>query len=101
MAAPLSPAKAYAKLQQIQQGQNNDPNTELAILRISEPITSSLDVADLSQSLSKRASDVSINQSDNPTPASLEADLTHYKVGDNKIYSPYILFSLADEFYFG
>lgn len=86
MAAPFSPTKAYAKLQQIQQGPNNDPNSELAILRISEPITSSLDVADFSQSLSKRTSDATINSSDNPTPASLEADLTHYKVGDSRIH---------------
>ncbi|QKX63880.1 uncharacterized protein TRUGW13939_11052 [Talaromyces rugulosus] len=90
MAAPLSPAKAYAKIQQIQQGQNNDPNTELAILRISEPITSSLDAADFSRSLSKRASDASINPSENPTPASLEADLTHYKELFSKLRFSYL-----------
>lgn len=77
--APLSPAKALAKVQQLQKGQDG-PNSHLAIIRISEPITSALDIAELKRSPSKRTSDASADALDNPTPASLEADLTHYKV---------------------
>lgn len=54
-----------------------DLKSQLAIIRISEPITSNTDLVD-SSSPSKRASDVSAL--DDLTPASLEADLTHYKV---------------------
>jgi hypothetical protein len=79
MAPPASPAKALAKLQQLQKGQD-DPSTALAILRISEPITSTLDLDNLNRSPSKRVSDASADALDHQTPASLEADLSHYKV---------------------
>ena len=45
----------------------------LSIIRLSEPLTS------VTQS-STRSSDVSTSAIDNPTPASIEADLSHYKV---------------------
>ncbi len=44
----------------------------LSIIRLSEPLS-------VTQPLT-RTSDVSTSALDNPTPASLEADLTHYKV---------------------
>lgn len=58
---------------------------ELSIIKISEPIASSADLTDGSKRnqltpSKQRTSDVSTDAFDNPTPASLEADLTHYKV---------------------
>lgn len=71
----ISPTEALAQVQQL----GHEPHT-LSILRVSEPITSSLDLDGIPRSPSKRASDVSTDSQDNPTPESLEADLTHYKV---------------------
>lgn len=48
---------------------------EFSIIKISEPISSAID-----KSSATRTSDVSTDNFDNPTPASLEADLAHYKV---------------------
>lgn len=62
-------------LQELEQEQS-DLKTQLAIIRISEPIS---DVGSY-YSPSKRGSDVSVSNLNDPTPASLEADLTHYKV---------------------
>ena len=60
----------------------DDPDAPLSIIRISEPIsTESSD-----ETSAKRTSDVSTDAFDNPTPASLEADLTHYKV---LLFDPY------------
>jgi hypothetical protein len=50
----------------------------LSILQLAEPIVASTQNA---LSPSKRASDVSNSDIENPTPVSLEADLVHYKVG--------------------
>lgn len=72
--APVSPPSV---LSQLQSTQNQDE--ELSILRISEPIATTSTAPD--RSPSKRTSDISADGYDNPTPASLEADLTHYKVG--------------------
>ena len=44
----------------------------LSIIRLSEPVAA--------PQTSTRTSDASNSALDNPTPASLEADLTHYKV---------------------
>jgi hypothetical protein len=49
-------------------------NYELVILKLSEPISGSI------KQKGERTSDVSADAFDNPTPASLEADLIHYKV---------------------
>lgn len=49
---------------------------ELSIIKLSEPI-SALSVKPGLQ----RQSDISAQADDNSSPASLEADLTHYKVG--------------------
>jgi hypothetical protein len=65
-----------AMLQQLEKEQG-DLKKQLAIIRISEPIS---DVVGFNTSPSKRGSDVSISSLNDPTPASLEADLTHYKV---------------------
>lgn len=67
-----------AALQRLDQEQG-DLKQQLAIIRISEPIS---DVGDAVSSPSKRGSDVSVSNLNDPTPASLEADLTHYKVRD-------------------
>jgi hypothetical protein len=48
---------------------------ELSILKLSEPIS-----GPLRQNAGERTSDVSADVFDNPSPASLEADLAHYKV---------------------
>jgi hypothetical protein len=71
-------AETLNRLQQLEE--NGKLKSHLAIVRISEPIFSP-GAENSSQSLSKRTSDASTI--DNPTPASLEADLTHYKVGTN------------------
>jgi hypothetical protein len=64
------------QLQQLEE-EHGELRTQLSIVRISEPIFSpEADSVDIS--LSKRNSDVSAL--DNPSPASLDADLTHYKV---------------------
>jgi hypothetical protein len=46
----------------------------LSIIKLSEPISAT--------ATSHRTSDVSTSAFDNPSPASLEADLSHYKVGN-------------------
>lgn len=48
---------------------------ELSIIKISEPISTAI-----RQATTAGASDVSQDAFDNPTPSSLEADLSHYKV---------------------
>ena len=48
---------------------------ELSILKLSEPIS-----GHPKQNTSERTSDVSTDAFDNPSPTSLEADLSHYKV---------------------
>jgi len=47
---------------------------ELSIIKLSEPVAGSL------KQRGERTSDVSADVFENPTPASLEADLAHYKV---------------------
>ena len=47
---------------------------EFSILKLSEPISGSI------KQTGERTSDVSADTFENPTPASLEADLAHYKV---------------------
>jgi len=74
MASDVS--ESIEALQQLEADQG-DLKKQLAIIRISEPIS---DVSDANFSPSKRGSDVSISNLNDPTPASLEADLTHYKV---------------------
>lgn len=56
---------------------SQEENHPLSILKLAEPIITSTQNA---ASPSKRASDVSNSEIENPTPASLEADLSHYKV---------------------
>lgn len=68
-----------AALQRLDQDQG-ELKKQLAIIRISEPIS---DVGDAVPSPSKRGSDVSVSNLSDPTPTSLEADLTHYKVRDS------------------
>jgi hypothetical protein len=58
---------------------------ELSILKLSEPLS-----GHLKQTSGERTSDISADVFENPTPASLEADLAHYKVCDDDIVG-YIL----------
>lgn len=69
-------ARTREQLQQLEK-EHGDLKTHLSIVRISEPIFSP-ESDSTSPSPSKRNSDVSAI--DSPSPASLEADLTHYKV---------------------
>ena len=78
----VSLADILEKLQGLEQDSGN-LDTNLAIVRISEPIFSP--DANSAPTPSKRNSDVSTI--DNPTPASLEADLTHYKVRTPLVHS--------------
>lgn len=72
----VTASDSMAALQRHEQDQG-ELKKQLAIIRISEPIS---DVGDAVSSPSKRGSDVSVSNLNDPTPASLEADLTHYKV---------------------
>lgn len=71
-----STSEARAALQQLEE--EGELKKRLAIVRISEPI--SAEVGGSYPSPSRRASDMSVSNFDDPTPASLEADLSHYKV---------------------
>jgi hypothetical protein len=75
----MSELKATQTRQQLQQleSEHGDLKSQLSIVRISEPIFSPEEDS-TGSSPSKRNSDVSAV--DTPSPASLEADLTHYKV---------------------
>lgn len=76
----MSASNSLAALQRLEQDQG-ELKKQLAIIRISEPIS---DVGDAVSSPSKRGSDVSVSNLNDPTPASLEADLTHYKARDTE-----------------
>lgn len=70
-------AEAINQLQ-ILENEHGDLKTHLSIVRISEPISLESETEDSNPSPSKRGSDVS--SVGDPTPFSLEADLSHYKV---------------------
>jgi hypothetical protein len=55
---------------------------EFSILKLSEPIS-----GPLKQNTGERTSDVSADVFENPSPASLEADLTHYKAYHSRYYN--------------
>lgn len=69
-APPKSPADVLTAIRSL------NASEELSILRLSEPISTIPTDASGTQ---PRTSDVSNNSLDAPTPASLEADLTHYR----------------------
>ncbi|CDM31876.1 hypothetical protein DTO013E5_1886 [Penicillium roqueforti] len=81
-----SSTEALAALQQLEE--NGNLKDRLAIIRISEPI--STEVGGSYPSPSKRTSDVSVSNFDDPTPASLEADLAHYKELFSKLRFSYL-----------
>ncbi|KAJ5124182.1 uncharacterized protein N7515_008007 [Penicillium bovifimosum] len=81
-----SSAEALAALKQLEE--KGDLKKRLAIIRISEPI--SAEVGGSYPSPSKRSSDVSVSNFDDPTPASLEADLSHYKELFSKLRFSYL-----------
>ncbi|KXG46117.1 uncharacterized protein PGRI_049730 [Penicillium griseofulvum] len=81
-----SSSEALAALQQLEE--NGDLKNRLEIIRISEPI--STEVGGSYPSPSKRTSDVSASNYDDPTPASLEADLAHYKELFSKLRFSYL-----------
>lgn len=66
-------AQSHEKiLQALLKAQNSQ---ELSIIKLSEPVS-----GHLKSNSKERTSDVSTDVFDNPTPASLEEDLSHYKV---------------------
>ncbi|KAJ5248311.1 hypothetical protein N7524_012271 [Penicillium chrysogenum] len=81
-----SSPEALAALQQLEQ--NGKLKDRLAIIRISDPI--STEVGGSYPSPSKRSSDASLSNFDDPTPASLEADLSHYKELFSKLRFSYL-----------
>ncbi|KAJ5426069.1 hypothetical protein N7465_001139 [Penicillium sp. CMV-2018d] len=81
-----SSSEALAALQQLEE--NGNLKDRLAIIRISEPI--STEVGGSYPSPSKRTSDVSVSNFDDPTPALLEADLAHYKELFSKLRFSYL-----------
>ncbi|KAJ5192429.1 hypothetical protein N7449_008571 [Penicillium cf. viridicatum] len=81
-----SPSEALAAFQQLEE--NGNLKDRLAIIRISEPI--STEVGGSYPSPSKRTSDVSVSNFDDPTPALLEADLAHYKELFSKLRFSYL-----------
>ncbi|KAL4773691.1 hypothetical protein BDW60DRAFT_20304 [Aspergillus nidulans var. acristatus] len=82
MAEPNA-AQIRQQIKQLEQ-EHGELKTQLAIVRISEPIFS----PDTDRSPSKRNSDVSTV--DSPSPASLEADLSHYKELFSKLRFSYV-----------
>lgn len=70
-AAPTSPEDVLATLQLLETSQ------ELSILKLSEPISTTIPTN--ANGTQQRTSDVSNASLEAPTPASLEADLTHYR----------------------
>ncbi|KKK18487.1 hypothetical protein ARAM_001893 [Aspergillus rambellii] len=80
------PAQIRQQLQQLEED-HGDLKTQLSIIRISEPIFSP-DAENPGPSPSKRNSDVSAL--DNPSPASLVADLAHYKELFSKLRFSYV-----------
>ncbi|KAA8645723.1 hypothetical protein EYZ11_001254 [Aspergillus tanneri] len=81
----LSHTTALEKLHRMEQ-QDGSLDTHLAIVRISEPIFSP--DGSSAPTPSKRNSDVSTI--DNPSPVSLDADLTHYKELFSKLRFSYV-----------
>ncbi|CAG8232576.1 unnamed protein product [Penicillium salamii] len=86
-----STSEALAALQKLEQ--NGDLKKRLTIVRISEPI--STDVGSSYASTSRRGSDVSMSNLENPTPASLEADLSHYKVSGGQALASRSIYSFC------
>ena len=60
------------RVENVLQGLRALQESSLSIIRLSEPISAA--------PTSNRSSDASSSAFDNPSPASLEADLSHYKV---------------------
>lgn len=75
--ADTAHAEALSQFQQLI-GDKDDLTAQLAIIRISEPIFSEAESENANRTPLKRGSDASTLS--NPTPASLETDLAHYKV---------------------
>ena len=74
--AEIVPSETISKLNEL--SGNDGLKSRLAIIRISEPIFSEVQLEDAMPS--NRGSDASSTFGNNPTPSSLETDLTHYKV---------------------
>jgi hypothetical protein len=70
--AKMAPKSHQQILEEILETQSG---RELSIIKLGEPLA-----APLKNQSNDRRSDVSTDVFDNPTPASLEADLEHYKV---------------------
>ncbi|KAJ5116261.1 hypothetical protein N7456_000609 [Penicillium angulare] len=82
----VSASEALARLEALKKEQG-DLNQSLNIIKIAEPIS---DVGDTNPSPAKRGSDISVFNLNDPTPASLEADLAHYKELFSKLRFSYV-----------
>ncbi|KAK8023546.1 hypothetical protein PG993_011612 [Apiospora rasikravindrae] len=71
--APQSPTEVLEAIKQL------NAKHELSIIRLSEPISTDISAAVQQSQQQQRTSDVSNASLDAPNPASLEADLTHYR----------------------
>ncbi|KAK3371904.1 hypothetical protein B0H63DRAFT_483224 [Podospora didyma] len=86
MARPRSPVKpttndalrAAKVLRALEDVQSSSGHEEITIIKISEPISTAA-AASTTNEASLRTSDASNSSLDTPTPASLEADLAHYR----------------------
>lgn len=87
-----SPAQVLQTLESLQALHHDN----ITIIKISEPISSALATAggssnpENNNSAAARTSDVSNSSLDNPTPASLEADLLHYRELFSKLRFSYV-----------
>lgn len=70
----LLPKMARSPVEVLTALRETQSSHELSIIKLSEPVFGAL-----RQGLGERVSDVSADVLENPTPASLEADLAHYK----------------------
>lgn len=85
--ADIAHAEALSQFQQLI-GDRDDLTAQLAIIRISEPIFSEAESENANRTPLKRGSDASTLS--NPTPASLETDLAHYKELFSKLRFSYV-----------
>ncbi|KAG9233687.1 hypothetical protein BJ875DRAFT_463509 [Amylocarpus encephaloides] len=76
-------AKSHTRI--LEELQGSQSSQELSIIKLSEPLT-----APLNSRSGERTSDVSTDLLDNPTPASLEADLAHYRELFSKLRFSYL-----------
>lgn len=77
---PANPRQTPQQVLQTLESLHSTHHDNITIIKISEPISSALTTPETTTTAATaRTSDVSNSSLDNPTPASLEADLLHYR----------------------